>query len=453
MIARDRSAPVHMVRYGIHREAHYFCGEFADSYDWVVFNGAMVADAASGLAAFASSKATGKPFIIDPQTHAFQHGLASVESSKTGGIKRSILKLADYLGEPVKSRLSSWRPVTPEDFSGSLVEAFVARVADFQLNTLRTQAAARGELEYYQFAGIAAPLEPESVVAPYFLMDETTVDDWLPLNVRFVECSKQLHPGRSVTLQLVVDQGLLLSDQINNVIDLVVSSRADQVAVWVDRLDEVQAPAFVLKKYLGLLKAIGKSKPVSVLYGSYLPVILAKVRPGYNIAGVCHGLEYGEHRPVVPVGGGIPISKFYYPRVHARLDYFDAYKLASRHLGSASDYMANVCDCPVCTELIGGATRPDEGFALYGEPKSIRVETRHRGVSYRNIPTPEARDRCVRHYLHVKSREFREPRREPAVVSKELRDAREEAMALLGSSAVGHLKVWADLIEKEGDGF
>lgn len=444
--------PVHMVRYGIHREAHYFYGEFSDSYDCVVFNGAMVADAASGLAAFASSKIANKPFIVDPQTHAFQHSLASIESSKTGGIKRSIGKLAEKLGEPITACLKGGRPLTPTDFTDALAQEFVRRVAGFQLDTLRLQAEAKGEVEYYEFARVKSPLQPESIVAPYFLMDETNVDDWLTLNLRFVEIAKELHPGSRVTLQLVIDQGLLLSDSARRVTDLAASSAADQVAIWVDKLDEVQAPALVLQRYLGMVRDIGKVKPIFILYGSYLPVVLAKVRPEYNIAGICHGLEYGEHRPVVPVGGGIPVSKFYYPMVHARLDYYEAYRLASRYFDGASSYLANVCRCPVCVQLLGDASSPDEGFARYGEPKVVKVETRHRGVFYRNMPTAQARDLCVRHYLHAKKKEFSEERRDPAVVAEELRGARQDVVGVLGSSAGGHLKIWADLIERGGKG-
>ena len=69
---------------------------------------------------------------------------------------------------------------------------------------------------------------------------------------------------------------------------------------------------------------------------------------------MAHGPEFGEYRPVVPVGGGIPISRYYVPLLHSRVRYNDATQMfaAKSWLDEVSGFLTNVCDCAVCADTL-----------------------------------------------------------------------------------------------------
>ena len=54
-------------------------------------------------------------------------------------------------------------------------------------------------------------------------------------------------------------------------------------------------------------------------YGGYDSIILCNEDLPYRMYGVAQSVGYGETRPVTPVGGGLPVNKYYFPPLHARL--------------------------------------------------------------------------------------------------------------------------------------
>jgi len=109
----------HIVRFGIAPEQEFLLGEFLSTYDQLVINANMVAHMPAALAAFVSQKAKGKPYFVDPQTHAFQHDMSfllSDSSRREGQLKRSFQVLVEAYGAPVSSTVglsSNPRPLTP----------------------------------------------------------------------------------------------------------------------------------------------------------------------------------------------------------------------------------------------------------------------------------------------------------------------------------------------------
>ena len=71
--------------------------------------------------------------------------------------------------------------------------------------------------------------------------------------------------------------------------------------------------------------------------------------------GVAQSVGYGETRSVTPVGGGLPVNKYYFPPLHSRLPlsevttilknkgYFSIDKAVA-----SEDFYQNICSCTQC---------------------------------------------------------------------------------------------------------
>ncbi|MEW8959671.1 MAG: hypothetical protein AB2448_11310 [Moorella sp. (in: firmicutes)] len=433
----------HMVRFGTHGEARYLSGDFLNTYDVLIVNGNMAAFTAGAMAEFIAERTANKPYIIDPQTHAFQHDLKYIKSPKTGEVKTSIDRLLSFYGEPFKSSIQDNRPVSSGDFSDdSLLTSVVERVITFQKKVFASQ---EGDWsKYYNFLNIKF-LQPLAVVAPYFFMDELTAMKWLEINTKAVATAKDKFPEETIIMQLVIDKGVLLnSELLEEIIDRVLDTPADIVAIWIDEFDETAATITELLAYRKMLQKLGTRKPIIILYGSFFSVALMKTMPELNIIGVCHSLEYGEHRPVIPVGGGLPVSKFYYPSLHIRIPYVDVLSLVRPYLDSMERYLQNVCDCNTCKAVMREANDPEEGFSKYGEGHPVKSRRRNQVVTI-NFPTPEARALSVQHYMWRKANEYKEKLRSASEVAERLEKAAKEC-SIVGNSFTGHCLRWAKVL-------
>ncbi|MGB9662854.1 MAG: hypothetical protein ACPL5F_12725 [Moorellaceae bacterium] len=136
--------------------------------------------------------------------------------------------------------------------------------------------------------------EEISCNCPILFMDELSVEQWLEINAKAVEIAKTKYPAEKVVMQVVIGKGLLLSQELSGVIERVISTPADIVAVWIDDFDETLATITELTMYKDMLSKLGSKKEVLILYGSYFSVALMKTLPELNIKGVCHGLEYAD---------------------------------------------------------------------------------------------------------------------------------------------------------------
>ena len=112
----------HLVRYGTAADQKYLLHDFLNTYDQLVINAKMVAHMPTALASFVTTRAQNKPYFIDPQTYIFQHDIDYlISSGKKGGIKKSICKLLEKYGNPVKSCIEKNTPVLPKDFRTSSI--------------------------------------------------------------------------------------------------------------------------------------------------------------------------------------------------------------------------------------------------------------------------------------------------------------------------------------------
>ncbi len=453
-----KGSPRHLVRYGIPAEQKYLSDGFLETYDLLVVNANMVSHAPSALAAFVGERAKNKPFLVDPLTHAFQHDISLLQAEDDEGtprsdahgfpiLKRSFDKLMKCYGEPILRRASCGEVVRPSDFGDpSLAKGFSQRVRDFQMEVLAGHADERGLTEYYEFVGVHRPVTPIGVVAPYFYL-ESPVDEWLSVNKRLVEATVAISSGpHDVYAQLVVSGDVLADASTRTSVQHCYRELpVDAVLLWVDQFDEHRTVADHLRNYLSLAKTIGEKRPVVMLYGSFFSVAAMRFLPEHGLAGVCHSLEYGEDRAVIPAGGGLPMSRFFYPGVFRRLRYPDALRLARPFLGSADLYESNVCGCPMCLELLRSYP-PDQAFGLYGKSHPITFQRRGQAIKL-NYPDTDTRDRCVRHFMWNKHREFSS--RELSLTSAiDLLDQGARKHQELGLSELSHCVTWAEVLRK-----
>jgi len=434
----------HWMTFGSFAEQRYFAYPAPGAYKGVIINANMAAYAPDGMAAFLMERTGSLSYLIDPQTHAFQHEPSAVQN-KDGEIKKSIRELAQHYGEPVASA-AGVRPVLPEHFSPDMRSAFVDRVLGFQQTVLPTTMEGSEANEYLGHS--VNDLQPYALLAPYFFLTETAIDEWLDVNRSLaVAAVAQKPPGARIFVPLVLSKGVLLSDsarpQLEDTFDGV---PADGFVVWIDDLNEHEASEAVLYNLLTLAQALCSSgREVINLHGGYFSILAAGVLGSGAFSGVAHGPEFGEFRSVVPVGGGIPIAKYYMPPLHSRVRYRDALDMLRRKgwLSSAGIFHQSVCDCDTCIKVMAGNP---EHFVRFGEAAARQVR-RGNGFVRMEFPTSEAKERCLCHYLHRKQIEYQFAR---TASEQQLLDNLERGVqdlrSIVGTAGVSHLQAWRTVL-------
>jgi hypothetical protein len=217
----------------------------------------------------------------------------------------------------------------------------------------------------------------------------------------------------------------------------------------VDDLNEHQASSLELKGLLDLARTLRKDgrREVINLHGGYFSVLAAGVLGKSAMSGVTHGPEFGEFRSVVPVGGGIPIARYYVPAIHARIRYRAALRLFKKKewLESSEAFFKNVCDCSECKQTIGG----DVGnFVNFGDSETKDVR-RGGGVVRIDFPKTETKLRCLRHYLQRKFLEYKfAATASENQIGADLQHGRAELEEVMGLDAVAHLTLWKETLLK-----
>jgi len=438
----------HLIRYGTHAEKDFFLGDFSSGYyDAVILNGNMVAYSLGAISAFILR--IHSPFLIDPQTHAFQHETEYL-LGKNGEPKLSLSKLATFFGDPVRSSLAKKRKISFSDFTSEESKInFVENVSKFQVEAITNKLSSQEEAEYVQYAIkdtdsnlSERDLKPAAIVAPYFFISGNDYKHWLDLNIDLVNKTKKYSTEKCgsmpVVAQLVVSREILGDESKREEVFFAYSVLGcEGFLVWVDSFVEDEMPEKELNDFIKALSTLKTSnKTVHNLYGGYFSILLTKL--SNKLDGVCHGLEYGESRGVVPIGGGVPISKYYFPPLHKRLKYADLVKVLRANKwgnnGSKNaEFASSVCDCVQCTDI-----------SKFGDSKPGKSDKR--GVR-RNYPTIEAKQHSLKHYLYSKVREFKSVKKNNlSLLIKDMNDQGKKYLPALGEENVGNLVRWKNVV-------
>ncbi len=461
----------HILRYGTNADRKYIEGN-ENFFDLLAINGNMLAYTPGALAEFIMRKflksAENKGFFIDPITHAFQHDIDKIKSysnkEKKKTIKLSIEKLINSYGEPILSQILNEKSVTPKQFqSSNNIKSFCNNVIKFQLNTIREQLKDKGFMDYIpDEKEYATNLEPSFIISPYFYMTENTIDEWLPINISLINQSKKLFPDKKLFAQIVVSKDIFSSDCfLDTLSEKYSNTNVDGLLFWIDNFNEHDAPRRYLKNYIKFIKKI-REKNISLmnLYGGFFSILLTGFPEelGFQLNGVGHGLEYGEYRSVIPVGGGIPTSRYYYYPLHNRLNYRDTSELLNyegyfnlQPSEGATKYHKEICHCPLCKSIINHNIN---NFQKFESTEFYEVEIK--GVRQRrSYANQETKMLCLIHYLWSKNKEFLEVNKRPLneminILQKNY-DKQLEA-EILSWESLAYLENWTKVLKEELEG-
>ncbi|MFP4458781.1 MAG: hypothetical protein ACLFSQ_04235 [Candidatus Zixiibacteriota bacterium] len=436
----------HILLFGTFREDRYFNERFKDSYDLIGFNSNILAWAPQGVASFIS-RLKNKKYFIDPQTHAFQHSVRTIQNFKKDKsewvLKKSIEQLKDYYGGIIADYAGK-KPIVAKDFDNEDKKKLCENVLKFQYNIIQDSITDEVS-EFLDFS--EEEIHPEFVIAPYLFIDPDDYINQIKVNKEFYEISKKIFDEKPVFLELVIHQDIMIKDRL---LDFLIEkynklSKIDGVILWIDNFIENDILTYKsdLNQYLKLLKELQKLDcPVINLHGSYFSTILSGQDFQY-LSGVGHGIEYGESRAVIPVGGGVPTAKFYFPQFHKRIDYHpDAENILMERdwIRTKNIYHDNVCNCLTCKDLIGQKVVQD--FQKFGENK---VSPKN-GKAY---PTSEAQDLSRRHYLYNKVEEYTFVKDKSIEdILERLKDA-SKVDKRITSHSFKHIDNWISVLESE----
>lgn len=457
----------HLMRLGTHSEKKYF-KDFKENYDALIINASMVAHTVNSMSTFLGCELS-KPFIIDPQTYAFQSYTHLLQQNKNKkdlsdvNVKKSFSTLIESYGSFLQRIIiEEKRSIKCTDFmddNNQNLRDLCKNVLNYQLETVTSETQNNSEYsEYIEYEienckdELSLNLVPAFLIAPYFYMTSNTFSDWIDINISAINISKELNPQNvSIFAQIVIDKDILLNEEMVKELCLKYNtSCADGFLIWLDKFDEKEVSEIYLKNFIKFLNQLKcNKKPIYQIYGSYFSIILTKDK----LAGVCHGMEYGENRDVYPVGGGIPVSKFYYPALHKRLLYRDALDVLLRigYLETLESYYSNVCNCKNCQEIINV---PIDDFSKYGDVNSTtfkRKSGNRESTVTMDYPTNDAKDLCLRHYLYNKISEYKYvENKKYSECAKDLIESYNKYYDYLGDN-IDYLKTWWNIILQLND--
>lgn len=418
---------MHILRYGTVAEKVHL-ERAISSYDCLSINANTAAYVSSAIARFIVERFFSnieKSFFIDPITYAFQNKIELLWStSKTTGeksLKKSISKLLeiyDYPATKVKQNI----PIYPYDFDNSQIkEAFCNNVLDFQYNLVYDHIR-KNDLQKYldyvqpnQSVNISQ-LRPKFLIAPYFYLDSNDFswNDWLNLNIDFVKMaidkSESRYHNCPVFAQIVISKSILKDNSaLLSIANKYNSVNCTGYTIWVDGLSEQESSLEELSGFVKFLSLLN-SKPKYNMYGGFFSIMLTS-KTIKLLTGVSHGLEYGESREVYPVGGGIPVSKYYFSPLHNRLDFTKAFYLleykgiidsSKEDWGDTHNYYDEICNCRLCKKLL----RDRMIHFIEFESREFYEVKRKDQVLRRKKASPETKQNCLYHYLLCKQKEF-----------------------------------------------
>ncbi|MHB8110903.1 MAG: hypothetical protein ACYDHW_12840 [Syntrophorhabdaceae bacterium] len=438
----------HFVRYGTAAEQKYM-KDYQHAFDGVVINGSMLAHVSKSISLFVHKDMKSKSFFVDPMTHSFQHDLSKIKNNE-GEIKLSIQKLINIYGNPATILLSKFRALRPDDFSNEkTLSQFVKSVLEFQYKHIQ-ESLSDEYREIVEYLRIDQLGKPDFLISPYFYLSKNNQFKWTQINLQLIEESlkhKTAFNNLPIYAQLVIDRQYLNdTSELDRLIQSY--SIADGLLYWIDGFDETEASVDELravKRMVRTFKDGNEKKRILSLYGGYFSQLLLKE----GLDGVVHGLEYGENRDVVPVGGGIPLSKYYLPAVKKRIPANTmVYFLKINNIRKARHFFDTICDCRVCRKTMQ-SDNVVEDFNNFIRSRPVLIKyTRTGRERIREIEYPlrESKELCLFHYLEAKSREFmRIHKLSREDLTGELKSAFEKYKKQRSiNEYVGHLERWAE---------
>lgn len=463
--------PVHILRYGTVAEKVHL-EKAVSAYDYLSINGNTAAYVSSAIAKFVVAKFFSRPekgFFIDPITYAFQNEirLLRTTSKATGeeSIKKSVQKLMEIYGSPM-TKVVTGKPVSVDDFKDEAVKAGLCeRVISFQYNLVYDHISSNDLQKYLDYVSPdqsknLLQLRPKFLIAPYFYLDikDPLWESWMKINISFAEIAKKLseehYNNTPIFAQIVLSKDMLRdSTAVFKIIAAYQALNCDGYTIWIDELCEHEADYVDLYGFMKLLKGL-HGKTVYNMYGGFFSILLTHKSIGL-LSGVSHGLEYGESRKVYPVGGGIPVSKYYFFPVHQRLDFTKAFYLlesdgvidtSRQDWGSPNKYYSDICKCSQCKDVIKNEMINFMEF----ESREFYEVHRNDQIMRRKKASTDTKENCLYHYLLCKKVEFSLVwNNKLSIIISQLEDAftRFSTCDALKRGELDYIRTWCNLLQ------
>lgn len=386
--------------------------KFKNDFSAVIFNATIVAYSKSAVADLVAVHKN--HYIIDPQTHIYQQKLEDVQAKDKLGnaiLKKSVDKYLDELPSKLKLLfLSKGGSLSTKDIA-PFIEELSEKVYLFDSQYVNSYLQGKEYDKYLKYANVG-PI-PEVIIAPYFMIkssySQKEIEEWLNINQQSAYSFIEKNSGKfPVAVQIVLERELLNRDNIVEIIKRAYEHIPVEYAfIWIDDFNLFDATFIQKRNFKDLLLFLNECniKPV-MAYGGYDSIILCSKDLKYRMYGVAQSVGYGENRPITPVGGGLPVNKYYFPPLHTRMKMSEvAGVLANKGYFAMDKYEASerfyreICNCRQCREVIGNDIN---GFDKYDESKPFDLRN---GIK-RNRPTSEASLIAAIHFMYSKISEW-----------------------------------------------
>lgn len=388
--------------------------KFKDSFSAVIFNATIVAYSKSAVADLVAVHKN--KYIIDPQTHIYQQDITVVQSMNKKGVvsvKKSVDQYLSELPLELKNKFYSQNGnLAPDDIKDS-VDKLIEGVYSFETHYVDKYIKNKEYDKYLKYAKIGP--SPAVVIAPYFMIkssySEQEINDWMDLNALCAQKFISLNStdGKYDTgIQIVIDKRILDNNNFANIIkEYYKNSIVNYAFIWVDDFNIFEATKTQQEQFKSILIALTELgiKPV-MAYGGYDSIILCNEDLPYRMYGVAQSVGYGETRPVTPVGGGVPVNKYYFPPLHTRLSLSEVISILSSNgyfskdkAVASEDFYRHICSCKQCRDIIG---KNIDNFRKYNESSDY---TMRNGIK-RNRPTTDAALIAAMHFMFSKVDEW-----------------------------------------------
>lgn len=408
-----------MLRYNTGTDKKAFV-DFKDRFDAVIFNATIVAYSGSAVADLVSVHKN--QYIVDPQTHIMQHDIMAIMSKdkKTEQyvIKKSVRKYLENLPTKILSVIECEKRHLNYNEIDVISKELVESVYTFETEFVNGFVKKKEYDKYLKYAKI--DLKPRVVIAPYFMLKKDMSDEskeaYMDLNRKclqeFINYNTE-HKKLAVAAQLVIDKEVLRDEKLLQYVgNTYALDGFEYIFLWINDFsswDVKKGEKEVFYKLILFLNNIGK-KPI-MAYGGFDAILLCHGQMKARLYGVAQSVGYGEQRAITPVGGGLPVNKYYFGPTHRRIrfdealyllmkeDYFSEHKTNREH---AEDYYKNICACPICKEIIQNDI---DNFKIYNESTPYLVKGKYGDIK-RNRPTTEATLVAAYHFLYRKDIEW-----------------------------------------------
>jgi hypothetical protein len=323
-------------------------------------------------------------------------------------VKSSYQKLAEAFGTVFLSACNRGRAVDPDDLKESSIRTQVCEsVLEYQLTRIRDVFSA--DPDYRDFAD-KVPV-PMALWAPYFYIEPSKETEWTGINLNLAAESVSMGKSRPVYAVLCAPQGVLLDNAfLNSVAAGLPKTKVAGVWLWFSQFDERSAKKDELGNFRKLVSTLSTSMKVYNLHGGYFSLALSL----HGLAGIAHGIGYGEQKDVVPViGQSTPTVRYYLPPLFARFGV-------------------------ICKGVIGSSL---SNFREFGERRLSSPSSK------RAAQTPAAAKRCRFHFLlsRLRERDWIAGKTDVEVLGQLRSNAAQWRPTVLSDQSK-QIKLWADVL-------